>query len=258
MRDMISQQIRHASTGPRTAPRFVENKIPMPVPSPVVTASARPTPPAAGSSAPIARKPVRVVSVGKDGEPVAEGDESASPLPINTLSNSSVSEPMPISPRALAPEGKIVTFAPPPLPPTVSTASAQTSPEIGRSVLVTALVPEAPTASESPTARSPVLITTPVAKQEVLEIPTAASKPPSGWIVQIGAFPSEDQARSRIEDARGHAGGLLAKGSPYTEVTSKGSNKFYRARFAGFDETTARQACDRLKKNDFACFTTRN
>jgi D-alanyl-D-alanine carboxypeptidase len=98
----------------------------------------------------------------------------------------------------------------------------------------------------------------PAAKQEVLEIPTAAAKQPSGWIVQIGAFPSEDQARSRIEDARGHAGGLLAKANPYTEVTSKGSNKLYRARFAGFDETTARQACDRLKKNDFACFTTRN
>jgi D-alanyl-D-alanine carboxypeptidase len=248
MRDMITQQIRHASAGPRTAPRFVENQIPMPVPSPVTTASARPAKPAPGSSAPIERKPVRVVSVGKNGETVAEGDESAGPLAINTLSAASVSEPMPISPRALAPDGKIVTFAAPPPPPSVSSASAQTSPEIGRSVLVTALAPEtlpAPAPAQA-------------AKQEALEIPTAAAKQPSGWIVQIGAFPSEDQARSRIEDARGHAGGLLAKANPYTEVTSKGSNKLYRARFAGFDETTARQACDRLKKNDFACFTTRN
>jgi D-alanyl-D-alanine carboxypeptidase len=169
-------------------------------------------------------------------------------MPINTLSATSVSEPMPISPRALAPDGKIVTFAPPPPPPTVSSASAQTSPEIGRPVLVTALVPE--------TAPAPSPI--PAAKPEVIEIPTTAAIQPSGWIVQIGAFPSEGQARSRIEDARGHAGGLLAKGNPYTEVTSKGANKLYRARFAGFDEITARQACDRLKKNDFACFTTKN
>jgi len=119
----------------------------------------------------------------------------------------------------------------------VSSASAQTSPEIGRSVLVTALAPES----------LPAPTPAPAAKQGVLEIPMAAAKQPSGWIVQIGAFPSEDQARSRIEDARGHAGGLLAKANPYTEVTSKGSNKLYRARFAGFDETTARQACDRLK-----------
>jgi cell division septation protein DedD len=184
--------------------------------------------------------------VGKDGETVAEGDESTGPLPINTLSSTSVSEPMPISPRALAPDGKIVTFAPPPPPTSVSTASAQASPEIGRSILVTALVPE--------TEPMPA----PAAQQAAIEIPASAAKMPSGWIVQIGAFPSEDQARSRIEDARGHAGGLLAKGNPYTEVTSKGSNKLYRARFAGFDETTARQACDRLKKNDFACFTTKH
>ena len=86
----------------------------------------------------------------------------------------------------------------------------------------------------------------------------AVVKKPEGWIVQIGAFPTEELARSRLEDARGHAGGLLAKGNPYTETTSRGSTTLYRARFAGFDEATAREACNRLKKNDFACFTTRN
>ena len=250
MRDLISQQIRHAHAGPRTAPRFAESQIPMPVPSPMTTASARPVQPAPGSSAPIERTPVRIVSVGKDGKEIPEGDQPADTLPIKTLSVASVSEPMLISPRALAPDGRIVTFAPPPPPSSVSSASAQSSPEIGRAVLVTALAPEIPPASET----TPV----PVAKQAVAEIEAATKRAPSGWIVQIGAFPTEDKARSRLEDARGHAGGLLAKGNPYTEMTSKGSNKLYRARFAGFDETTARQACDRLKKNDFACFTTRN
>jgi D-alanyl-D-alanine carboxypeptidase len=244
MRDMIAQQIRHAHAGPRTAPRFTETQIPMPVPSPVTTAALRPAQPTPGSSAPIERTPVRVVAVGKDGKTVAEGDQPSGTMPVKTLSAASVSEPMTITPRALAPDGKIVTFAPPPPPPEVSSASAQSSPEIGRAALVTALAPETTPA--------------PAAKQAVAEMQAAMKRPPSGWIVQIGAFPSEDQARSRLEDALGQAGGLLAKGNPYTEVTSKGSSKLYRARFAGFDEKSARLACDRLKKNDIACFTTRN
>jgi D-alanyl-D-alanine carboxypeptidase len=199
---------------------------------------------------PIERTPVRIVSVGKDGKTIAEGDEAADTMPVKTLSVASVSEPMLISPRALAPDGKVVTFAPPPPPPSVSSASAQTSPEIGRAVLVTALAPETPHAPET--------LPAPATKQAVAEIEAATKHTPGGWIVQIGAFPSEDLARNRLEDARGQAGGLLAKGNPYTEITSKGSTKLYRARFAGFDESTARQACDRLKKNDFACFTTRN
>ena len=250
MRDMIAQQIRHAHAGPRTAPRFAETRIPMPVPSPITTASVRPTQPAPGSTVPIERTPVRIVSVGKDGKTIAEGDEAADTMPVKTLSVASVSEPMLISPRALAPDGKVVTFAPPPPPPSVSSASAQASPEIGRAVLITALAPETPHAPET--------LPAPATKQAVAEIEAATKHTPGGWIVQIGAFPSEDLARNRLEDARGHAGGLLAKGNPYTEITSKGSTKLYRARFAGFDESTARQACDRLKKNDFACFTTRN
>jgi D-alanyl-D-alanine carboxypeptidase len=244
MRDMIAQQIRHAHAGPRTARRFAETQIPMPVPNPFTTAVLRPAQPAPGSSAPIERTPVRVVAVGKDGETVAEGDQPSGTIPVKTLSAASVSEQMTITPRALAPDGKIVTFAPPPPPPEVSSASAQSSPEISRAALVSALAPEARPA--------------PAAEQAVAEMQAAMKQPPSGWIVQIGAFPSEVQARSRLEDALGQAGGLLAKGSPYTEVTSRGSNKLYRARFAGFDEKTARLACDRLKKNDFACFTTRN
>jgi D-alanyl-D-alanine carboxypeptidase len=244
MRRMIDQQIRHAHAGPRSAPRFVENNVPMPLPSPINTASARPAQPSPGSTAPIERTPVRTVAISKDGETVAEGDKTADTLPIKTITAASISDPMQISPRALAPNGKIVTFAPPPLPSSVTTASAQASLEIGRAPIVTALAPETAPA--------------PAASQAAAEIEAAIKKRPGGWAVQVGAFPSEDQARGRLEEALGHAGGLLAKGDPYTEVTKRGSSTLYRARFAGFDETTARQACDRLKKNDFACFTTRN
>jgi D-alanyl-D-alanine carboxypeptidase len=243
MRDMINVQIRHAYAGPRTAPRFAETQIPLPVRNPRAAAAARATP-APGSDAPLERTPVRVVSIDKDGETIGEGDKTTGAIPVRTLSAPNMQEPMSITPTGVAPEGKVVTFAPPPPPSAVATASAQSSLEVSRSI-VSALAAE--------------LEHTPAATQAIAELKeTAPQAQPSGWIVQIGAFPSEEAARSRMEDAIGRAGGLLTKGSPYTEVTSRGSSKLYRARFAGFDETTARLACERLKKNDFACFTTRN
>jgi len=245
MRDLISAQIRHAHAGPRTTPRFVEAPVPLPTPSPAAAAVVRRTVPVPGADGPIERKAVRVVSVGKNGETIPEGDDDApsKTAAVHSLSSSTAQTPMPITPAGVAPEGKFVTFAPPPPPPSTASASAQASPEASRAAVLAALAPEPPV--------------TPAAKQAMAEI-DAVVKKPEGWIVQIGAFPSEELARNRLEDARGHAGGLLAKGNPYTEMTSQGSTRLYRARFAGFDEATAREACNRLKKNDFACFTTRN
>src|SRR5262249_57682816 len=39
----------------------------------------------------------------------------------------------------------------------------------------------------------------------------------SGWIVQVGALESEDEAQHRIEAARNQAHGLLIKADPFTE-----------------------------------------
>lgn len=245
MREMIAAQIRHAHAGPRTTPRFVEAPVPLPTPSPATTAAVRRTVPVPGSNGPIERKAVRVVSIGKNGETIPEGDddEPSKTVAVRSLSSATAQTPLPISPAGVAPEGKFVTFAPPPSPPSTASASAQASPEAGRAAVLAALAPE------------PQVVA--AAKQAMAEI-DAATKKPEGWIVQIGAFPTEELARNRLDDARGHAGGLLVKGNPYTETTSRGSTTLYRARFAGFDEATAREACARLKKNDFACFTTRN
>jgi D-alanyl-D-alanine carboxypeptidase len=241
MRELIGGKIRFAHAGPRVAPRFVERSVPMPPPAPRVAARTQASP---GSKEPIARTPVRTVSVDKNSEIMPEGDDNNEVLPINTLTASTVREPLKIVPTGIAPEGKVVTFAPPPTVTAVASASAQESPEVElKTAVIAALASGAPTA--------PAAI-------RAVDNEATASVSRGGWIVQVGAFPSEEAARSRLEDARGHAGGLLAKGSPYTEMTGKGSAKLFRARIAGFDEATARQACDRLKKNDFACFTTRN
>ncbi|MDO8534032.1 MAG: D-alanyl-D-alanine carboxypeptidase family protein, partial [Xanthobacteraceae bacterium] len=64
MRELIAENIRHASSGPRTAPRFAE-----------AAAAVRPAP---GSLTPIRPTPVKLVAVGKGGEPLpASGGKPA-------------------------------------------------------------------------------------------------------------------------------------------------------------------------------------
>lgn len=73
------------------------------------------------------------------------------------------------------------------------------------------------------------------------------------WIVQIGAGPSEDSARSMLSDAAGKVGGLGDFRS-YVERFEKNGQVFYRARFVGFgDRDGATAMCNRLKDADMAC-----
>jgi D-alanyl-D-alanine carboxypeptidase len=81
----------------------------------------------------------------------------------------------------------------------------------------------------------------------------------TGWIVQVGALESEDEARQRIEAARNQARGLLAKADPFTEpVVAKGDRKLFRARFAGLDRDQAEAVCRTLKRSDISCIAVRN
>jgi D-alanyl-D-alanine carboxypeptidase len=78
------------------------------------------------------------------------------------------------------------------------------------------------------------------------------------WMIQIGAFPVESQARDKLREAQTRNKSLLGSADPFTEKVVKGSTALYRARFAGFDEERAREACRVLKKSDFACMPLKN
>jgi D-alanyl-D-alanine carboxypeptidase len=80
-----------------------------------------------------------------------------------------------------------------------------------------------------------------------------ADVPPGGWVVQIGAGPSEDSARAMLSDAAGKVGNLGDFRS-YVERFEKNGQTFFRARFVGFggrDDATA--MCNRLKQQDMSC-----
>jgi len=93
--------------------------------------------------------------------------------------------------------------------------------------------------------------------------PSAAPQQPAqavrtGWMIQVGAYPAETEAKQRLSSVKSKAGKLLAAADGFTESIKKGSDTYYRARFTGFDKDRAEAACKFLKKNDVDCVTIHN
>ena len=79
-----------------------------------------------------------------------------------------------------------------------------------------------------------------------------------GWLIQIGAFDSEDEARQHLSTARLKVRDALAAAHPLTERVQKDDKVLYRARFTGFDKGTAEAACQHLKRSNVDCITLKN
>jgi D-alanyl-D-alanine carboxypeptidase len=79
-----------------------------------------------------------------------------------------------------------------------------------------------------------------------------------GWVIQIGAFEAEEEAKQHLSEARLKIPRILASADPFTERVQKGDKALYRARFAGFDKAMAEAACKELKRSDIACLTVKN
>src|SRR6516225_94925 len=83
--------------------------------------------------------------------------------------------------------------------------------------------------------------------------PHAPASAQNVWLIQIGAFDNEDEARQHLSTARLKARDALAAGHPLTERVQKGDKVLYRARFTGFDKETAEVACRQLRRSDMDC-----
>ena len=75
----------------------------------------------------------------------------------------------------------------------------------------------------------------------------------SGWTIQVGAFPSQEGADTRLEQARKSGIELLSNKPGFTMTREGSGGTIYRARFSGFTESHAREACKVLKRNGLDC-----
>ncbi len=91
----------------------------------------------------------------------------------------------------------------------------------------------------------------------VLPEPTAKPRG-GGWMIQVGAFPEESEARQRLTAAQEKAMDQLGQADPFTEKTTKGDKALFRARFAGLGKDQAETACKNLKRNEIPCMLLKN
>jgi D-alanyl-D-alanine carboxypeptidase len=106
----------------------------------------------------------------------------------------------------------------------------------------------------------PVDLMTSGSVQQVAEVPSQqampvalTATPPQGWIVQIGAAPSENGANTLLSDATGKIGSLSGF-SAFVQRFEKDGQTFYRARFGGFSgKAAANDMCKQLKQAKMSC-----
>jgi D-alanyl-D-alanine carboxypeptidase len=105
-------------------------------------------------------------------------------------------------------------------------------------------------ASEDATAKDSVSVTASVTE--------TIAKARTGWMIQIGAFDDEKEAKQRLLSAKTKAKTLLSNADPFTERVRKGEKALYRARFAGLRKGQAQTACKHLKRNEIPCIMLKN
>ncbi|MBL8564467.1 MAG: D-alanyl-D-alanine carboxypeptidase [Hyphomicrobiaceae bacterium] len=126
--------------------------------------------------------------------------------------------------------------APTPQPPTYNLRGPVDSPAEGSS--------QAPAAASAGTMR--LAATSPAARGSH-----------GGFMVQVGAFNSAEEAARQLKSVRDQFSGLLAAAENVTEPVAKGDRQFYRARFAGFDQPRATEVCHELRRRSIDCLVAR-
>ncbi len=88
---------------------------------------------------------------------------------------------------------------------------------------------------------------------EASEEELGSTDPVEDWVIQIGVYNSQKSARARLQQVGKKLPDLLT-GKPASAVAVRaGTKKHYRARFTGFDEDGAQEACMQLMSMQITC-----
>ena len=161
-------------------------------------------------------------------------------------------EPQPIK-SGLAPAPRSQTEPAKP----VAAKSEPTKSEVAKSEVARTEIAKSEPANPEP-AKSEAAARSEAPKSETASAYPARIHARGGWLIQIGAFDGENEAKQHLSAAQTKVHTMLAAADPFTERVQKGDKSLFRARFAGFDKATADAACRQLKRNDFECMTVKN
>jgi D-alanyl-D-alanine carboxypeptidase len=242
MRELIGAHIREASLR-HVAPPIVEKSEPHSEPQPAplprtqaalpqradTTITGTTTAQTAGSSDPI--QPVMVRTITYRTVPTQTG--SFAPMPA-LAAVPPVTTPAPASPAPIA------VRAPPVVQPE----------QEPRNIVVTSTEPaQIVTPAKAEPAKTSLAIPEPAQHR---------SRGHGDWLIQVGAFEDEGEAKQHLTAAQVKVPAMLGAADPFTERVQKGDKAYYRARFAGFDKATAEATCKLLKRSEIACMALKN
>ena len=251
MRELISTHIREASLR-HIAPPVTARAGPADEPQVAPLAKAQ-TFPAQHADSPL-------TTASTAGAPAGSNDP-IQPIMVRTITYRTAS----VQPSAFAPMPALAPVATPspsrPAVPAVAPVQA-TAP---------VAVQAAPSAPSEEQASNIVVASTEPAhvvtspKAEPAKAGVAMSEPPlrrahahGEWLIQVGAFEDEGEAKQHLSAAQLKVPAMLAAADPFTERVQKGDKAYYRARFAGFDKATAEATCKLLKRSDIQCMALKN
>jgi D-alanyl-D-alanine carboxypeptidase len=132
-------------------------------------------------------------------------------------------------------------------------------------VTVATAAPAETSVSNNRTANEPAQVAAAPAHVASAAPPTSSAREPAaeaaddapgvrdGWIIQVGALETVNEAKERLGSAQSSAAHLLRRAKSFTEKVVKGDKTLYRARFAGLDKGQAEAACRTLKHEDIPC-----
>ena len=217
-------QIAHAAPKEPAKPAPEKVAVAAPAVAPPPDAVTEPAAPSPGSTDPIKPVPIKTVAV----QPGAMHTASLTPLPSDSRK----------------------------LLPAPATANPATVTTITTVKAASPLPPAKPVQPQQPA--QPVKVASAGAMVPAPAAQELAAKPRGGWLIQVGAFDTETEAKDRLSAAQGNAKEQLGQASPFTEPVAKGDKTLYRARFAGLDKNQAEAACKTLKRSEIPCMLLKN
>ncbi len=242
MRELIGAHIKEATLRHVAAP-IAEKSEPRAEPQPAPLARAQ------TSSPPRAET---ITTGTTTAQPPAGSSDPIRPVMVRTITYRTA--PLQTGSFAAMPAFAPVVAAPPPPPPPAPVAVHTTpvvGPEAEPSHIVVASTEPAPIVS---TARAEPVKTNPPVPEPAQHHSHAHGE----WLIQVGAFEDEGDAKHHLNAAQQKVPAMLAAADPFTERVQKGDKAYYRARFAGFDKATAEATCKLLKRSEIECMALKN
>jgi D-alanyl-D-alanine carboxypeptidase len=256
MNQLVEATFPRAYAGARTAPLIARATEPARPQTRIAVAAQVPMPgrrqPVA-EPMPITPMAAAVITAGQTRGGASTGASAAAPVTASAQPHRQIirAETAP-APVAAATVLSAAASRPVPAPaPAVAPAAAPGNPNPRPGVLGTISSSQLTTASVSPR---------PVQMAAAGTAPVAEATPTrrGEWSIQVGAFPTESAALETLKEAREASGRQLGAADPYTEKVEARGMTLVRARFAGFDRSSADAACRALKSHDFDCIPVRN